>query len=261
MKIRVTHVGTATVILDIGTVRLITDPSFDPAGGRYTFAPIGASSNKLEAAAIERSALGRVDAALITHAQHADNLDTSGRALLEEVNRVVTSRASARLLGDRAEGLREWQSTEIVGSAGERIRVTATPARHGPPASLPFVGKVIGFLLEWQGQDHGALYISGDTVWFRGIAEIARRHRVSLAILHLGEARLPITGPFRLTMNGRQAAHAAEVLGARTVVPVHYDGWTHFREPKSDAHRAFEEAAISDKVHWLIKGTPTEIDV
>jgi hypothetical protein len=80
------------------------------------------------------------------------------------------------------------------------VRVTATPARHGPPLSRPLVGEVIGFMLEWEGQQYGALYISGDTVWFSGIAEFGKRFRTSLALFHLGGVRLPISGPLRYTI-------------------------------------------------------------
>jgi hypothetical protein len=39
--------------------------------------------------------------------------------------------------------------------------ITATPCRHGPPLSRPLAGDVIGFGLRWDGQEHGALWISG----------------------------------------------------------------------------------------------------
>lgn len=261
MDVRITHVGTATVILEIGSVRLLTDPAFDPAGTRYSWAPVGASSTKLEGPALAVDDVGAFDAVLVTHAQHDDNLDASGRALLPRAGRVITTRPSARRLGGNAEGLREWETVELVGAGGERVRITATPARHGPPFSLPLVGKVIGFVLEWNGQQHGALYISGDTVWFRGIAEVARRFRVGTALLHMGQAKLAITGPFRLTMDGRGATEAARVLGARTIVPLHYDGWTHFSEPRADAERAFAEAGIEPRVRWLPKGARVTLEV
>ncbi|MBX3158973.1 MAG: MBL fold metallo-hydrolase [Deltaproteobacteria bacterium] len=261
MKIRITHLGTASVILEIGGVRVITDPVFDPAGSRYKWAPVGGSSTKTEGPLVPVETIGAFDAALVSHAQHEDNLDRAGRAALASARRVLTTRASARRLGGHAEGLAEWETVEIAGAGGTRIRVTATPARHGPPLSLPFVGKVIGFILEWDGQDRGPLYISGDTVVFGGLAKIAARYRVGVALLHMGQAKLPITGPFRLTMDAAGAAHATKLLGAHTVVPLHYDGWTHFSEPREAAVAAFETAGVTDRVRWLPKGTPVELDV
>ena len=49
------------------------------------------------------------------------------------------------------------------------------------------------------------MWISGDTVWFGGVREVARRIRVGTAILHLGGVRFGLTGPLRYTMNADEA--------------------------------------------------------
>ena len=66
------------------------------------------------------------------------------------------------------------------------MTVTATPCRHGPVGSRPIVGDVIGFALAWAGQEHGALWISGDTVLYDGVREVGARLDVGTAIVHLG---------------------------------------------------------------------------
>jgi hypothetical protein len=64
---------------------------------------------------------------------------------------------------------------------------------------------VIGFALRWEGQEHGVLWISGDTVLYDGVHEVADRLRVDTAILHLGGVQFPVTGPVRYTMTARDA--------------------------------------------------------
>lgn len=256
----ITHVGTATVILEVGSFRVLTDPVFDPPGSRYSFG-WGTRSTKLTGPAIPAESVGRIDAVLLSHDHHGDNLDRAGRAILPNADRVFTTVPGAGRLGGNAEGLREWSSVEVLSKDGLRVRITATPARHGPPCSRPIVGDVIGFVLEWEGQKHGALYISGDTVWFEGIAELARRYKVGTALLHLGSVRFPISGPFRYTFNGAEAARAAIALSARTVIPTHYEGWTHFRESRAQSEEAFEAAKVADRVVWLPIGSPTPVDV
>ena len=50
---------------------------------------------------------------------------------------------------------------------------------------------VVGFALEWDGQAHGVLWISGDTVLYDGVREVAERLDVDVAILHLGDVPVP----------------------------------------------------------------------
>jgi L-ascorbate metabolism protein UlaG (beta-lactamase superfamily) len=250
---RLTHVGTATVLLEIGSHRLLTDPALDPAGRRYSFRP-GLSSMKTEEPAVPKAGIEPVDVVLLSHDHHADNLDDAGRALLPRCGCVLTTMPAALRLGGNARALPPWVSWTRDG-----LRITAVPARHGPPGIELVDSVTTGFVLEWPGQKRGALYISGDTVYFGGIAEIARRFQIGTAILHLGGVRFPLTGPLRYTFTAQGAARAAVELGKPVVIPVHYGGWRHFREPRSSFEAAFSGAGLD--VRWLPRGEPIEIDV
>ena len=89
---------------------------------------------------------------------------------------------------------------------------------------------MIGFSLRWDGQRHGTVWVSGDTVLYRGLREVARRIDVGTALVHLGGVRFPITGPIRYTMRARHVAAVCDLLQPHTTIPVHYEGWSHFRE-------------------------------
>jgi hypothetical protein len=108
---------------------------------------------------------------LLSHDHHGDNLDDAGRALLPSAGIVLTTTAAASRLGGNAVGLTPRQTTTIGDSSGAHpaVAVTATPARHGPPLSRAIAGDVVGFALGWEGQEHGVLRISGDTVLYEGI--------------------------------------------------------------------------------------------
>jgi L-ascorbate metabolism protein UlaG (beta-lactamase superfamily) len=259
MNCRITHIGTATMLLEIGSIRLLTDPAFDPPGGNYSFG-YGTSSTKLTAPAIRPEDIGKIDAVLLSHDQHEDNLDQAGRALLPSAKKVVTTRAGAKRLGNNAIGLKTWQSMAITSDDSE-IKVTAVPARHGSLWSHILVGETTGFVIEWSDQKHGALYISGDTVWFNGMHEIADRFKISIAILHIGKASFPVTGPIRFTFHAKEAVHAVRTLNPRIVIPIHYEGWKHFREPREEAEKQFAAAKLGEKVQWLTLGVPVNIEI
>ena len=255
---RLTHIGTATVLIEVGGLRLLTDPALDPAGQRYRFGT-GLSSMKTLAPAIPAGGLGRLDAVLVSHDQHADNLDDAGRRALGQAGVVLTTRAGARRLGGNARGLAPWESFTVA-RGGERIEITATPARHGPPLSVPLVGPVIGFVLRWNGQRAGAVYISGDTVWFGALQELPRRFQIGTALLHLGGARFPITGKVRYTLDARDAVKMVKVIDPRTIVPVHYDGWTHFLEPVTAVETALQAEGLGERVRRLPRGVGVELE-
>ena len=259
MNCRITHIGTATMLLEIGSVRILTDPVFDPPGGDYHFG-YGTGAKKLTAPAIKPAEIGKIDAVLLSHDHHEDNLDRAGRALLPLAGKVITTRAGAKRLGNNAIGLKPWQNV-MIKSGDTEIKVTAVPAHHGSLWSYIIVGETTGFILEWDNQKHGVLYISGDTVWLNGIHEIAHRFKISTVVLHIGKASFPITGPIRFTLNAKEAIRITRTLNPRAVIPIHYEGWSHFQEPLEAAEKQFIAAEIEEKVQWLPLGIPVNIEI
>lgn len=259
-EVRVTHIGGPTTLIEAAGWRLLTDPTFDPPGRRYSFG-WGTSSRKTAGPAFGPAELPPLDAVLLTHDHHADNLDTAGRSLLPTAGLVLTTPAGARRLGGNARGLAPWATWRLERPDRPTIEVTATPARHGPPLSHPIVGDVTGFALRWEGQRHGALWISGDTVLYAGVREVARRLDVGTALLHLGGVRFPVSGPLRYTLTTRRAVELCSLLRPHTALPVHYEGWSHFHEGRRKAESELAKAPtdIRDRFRWLPVGSALEI--
>lgn len=255
MEVRLTHVGGPTVLIETAGWRILTDPTLDPAGGAYRFG-WGTGSRKTGDPALSAADLLPLDAILLTHDHHGDNLDAAGRALLPEAEVVVTTRSGARRLGGRARGLAPWEDTVLTGAGRPAIRVTATPCRHGPPLSRPLAGEVVGFALAAEGEGGGVLWITGDTVLFPGVREVPRRVEVGIAVMHLGGVRFPVTGPLRYSMTGREAVELCALADPRFAVPVHYEGWSHFHEGREGVERALAAApaGVADRFRWLPPG-------
>lgn len=249
--VELTHVGGPTVLIELGGWRILADPTFDPPGRRYGFG-LGTSSTKTVGPALDPGDLGRVDAILLSHDHHADNLDDRGRALLPRAGTVLTTASGARrLAAGNGRGLRAGQRTVLRAEGRPPLRVLATPCRHGPPLSRPVAGEVIGFALTL-GDDPGvALWMTGDTVLHRPLRRTAGALAVDVALIHCGSVRFPITGPLRYSMNGAEAARLIGLLRPRVAVPVHYEGWSHFAEPEA---RLRTRLAGLPAVRWLAPG-------
>ncbi len=239
--IRVTHIGGPTVLIEAAGRRLLTDPTFDPPGAAYRFG-WGTGSRKTAGPAIAAADLPPVDVVLLTHDHHDDNLDAAGRALLPSAGAVVTTRAGAGRLGGGARGLGPWETAPLTAPGVPDLEITATPCRHGPPGFRPIVGEVTGFALRWEGQEHGVLWISGDTVLYDGVREVADRLEVGVALVHVGGVRFPVTGPLRFTMTGSDAVELVSLVRPRVAVPVHYEGWAHFADGQDGLERALAAA-------------------
>jgi len=259
--VRVTHIGGPTTLIEVGGWTLLTDPTFDPPGRRYSFG-WGTFSRKTAGPAMAPGDLPPIDAVLLSHDHHGDNLDAVGRALLPSVGTVVTTAPGAKRLGAGARGLEEWGVTRLEADSKPTIDVTATPCRHGPPLSRPLAGHVIGFALRWEGQEHGMLWITGDTVLYDGVREVANRLEVDTALIHLGGVRFPVTGPVRYSMTARDAVKLCELVRPRTIVPIHYEGWKHFQESRAEIEREFSRAPeeLRSRIRWLPIGERVELD-
>jgi L-ascorbate metabolism protein UlaG (beta-lactamase superfamily) len=311
LKIHVTHSSTACVLIEIGrrddgscAFRLLTDPVFDTGTHTYPFFPFPLSlifkATRSAGPLLAPSELPPdkpINAVLLSHAHHGDNLDCAGKRLLHHAREVITSPKGYRHLRYqlRATGLKPWSSTTLFGQQGEQLRITATPAHHRPRWLPEFGDQVVGFLLEWGEKPgtleppvNGAIYLSGDTVYFRGIEELGDRSRrahegkpseparhwwrpwqkvprrdvkIGTALLHLGAVRFLAPG-LHYTFNAREAARVALEVGAKTVVPIHYeqDVWDHFKETQEDYTAAFSEAG-APSLTWLPRGRRVELEV
>lgn len=167
--------------------------------------------------AVDPAALDFIDVVTSSH-NHTDHLDAETLGPLLRVSKGITlivAEANRKFVAERLGidpsfpgGLEIGQSTD----AGP-FRIEAVPAKHdelGPE----FVGYIVRFG-PW------AIYHSGDTLLYEGMAELLQRHKVDVALL-------PINGraPERRVAGNLNAAEAAQLgkqIAARTVIPCHYE--------------------------------------
>ncbi|MFH9424088.1 MBL fold metallo-hydrolase [Streptomyces sp. NPDC017529] len=247
--------GGPTALFEYGGLRFLTDPTFDGPGDHQAPAAV---LTKTAAADGSPADLGRVDVVLLSHDEHADNLDTSGRALLADVPLTLTTPGGGERLGEAATGLADWQSVELGRRDGGpgTVTVTGVPAIHGPGTREevePITGQVVGFVLTGEGLP--TVYISGDNASLDAVKEIAERFApVDTALLFAGAPRFTeVFDGEVIVLDSAQAAQAAKILDAGRVVPVHYDSWAHFTEGRDELVAAFAAAGLTDRVDFGVR--------
>jgi L-ascorbate metabolism protein UlaG (beta-lactamase superfamily) len=241
-------VGGPTAVLEYAGLRWLTDPSLSPPG-EYAGGLVKTTGPAREPAEIEP-----IDVVLLSHEHHSDNLDPAGRAFLPHARRVLTTVEGAPRLGGNTSGLEPWSSVEVERPGGGAVTVTAVPAQHGPDGTDHITGPVIGFLLGGSGLE--TVYVSGDNASLDVVRAIVdRAGGADIAVLFAGAVQVPHRFDCAyLTLSSDRAAEAAKILGARAVVPVHFEGWTHFTQGADAIRAAFAGNGISDRLALAERG-------
>ena len=256
----ITHIDTACLLIEINGYRILTDPTLDHAGHLY-YHGFGAISRKTGEPALPENGLENIDLILLSHHQHQDNFDKKGREFTSHIATVISTKNASRDLKGVI-GLDDWETYSINTSKVKDLRITATPAQHRPSWIPEFVsGKVIGFIIEYDGQTNGVIYISGDTVYFRGIDEVARRYKIDIGIFHVGAVQFRyLTGPGKYTMDSKDLIKSVRLLNPRKIIPVHQKGWSHFKEKEHHLQEVLnKEILTKDRTVFLKPGERTAV--
>ncbi len=252
---RVTYVGHATLLIEIGGVRVLTDPILS---GRVAHL-------RRHGGAVDAGSLGDLDAILVSHA-HLDHLHAASLRKLAAkrpqpalVIPPALRRHVAKLGFERVVALSSGDATAIAG-----LPVAATPADHdtrrhplGPP------GEAVGFLL---GEPGSQVYFAGDTDVFPEMATLTE---------NLATALMPVwgwgpsLGPGHL--DPRAAAEALRLLHPRLAIPIHWGTLFPFaldrlrgkapllRDPPHEFARAAADLAPEVEVRVLQPGDATPL--
>jgi L-ascorbate metabolism protein UlaG (beta-lactamase superfamily) len=199
---RLTWIGHATVLVEVGGARLLTDPLLRDRVGHL----------RRQGAPPAPAATERLDAVLVSHL-HLDHLDAGSlRRLPRDVTVLAPVGAGAllRKLGfARTTEVRVGEPTRVGGAT-----VTAVPAEHdGRRHPLAPFAEAIGFVIAGDRR----VYFAGDTALFDGMEDtIGPTDAALLPIWGWG----PSLGPGHMDPLG--AARAAALLHPRVAVPIHW---------------------------------------
>lgn len=254
----ITHIGTATALVEIDGVVFLTDPYFSPGGTEWDVKVTVLTHDHNPALKLEE--MPPIDAILLSHEDHPDNLDELGRRLLDG-RKVLTTIDGANKLAPRpgVVGLKPWQEVDFV-AGGKKFKVTGTPTQHMPG------GECTGFVITadsfgFTDDKPNAIYFSGDTVWIEELKKLKNMYHVQVALLNLGGAAVEMPGqtPLPITMDAKQAAQMVREIGAEIMVPMHFDSWHHFKQYEGDLRKELEVEGVISKTKFLTPGQKTQV--
>ena len=249
-------IGNVTVLIRYAGFTILTDPNFVHMHEKVDLGN-GLSATRQTDPAMEIADLPPLDAVVLSHF-HGDHFDQVAERDLDKALPIVTTPEAAGQLRERGftnpHAIETWSSVSLT-RGDARLRITATPGRHGPPVVSFALPDVMGSLLEFEPGGGGArlrLYITGDTLVIDDLEEIARRYpEIDLALLHLGGTT--VLG-IMVTMDADQGVEVMRIVQPRLAIPIHYNDYDVFKSPLSDFQRAVEAAGLGDRVRYLSHG-------
>ena len=245
---KLTYIGHATLLLELGGVTLLTDPNFDPKLGRVLprVSPPGIALDELPA----------LDAILLTHA-HADHLSFDS---IERLPRTIPLFAPPVI----AKWLRRIGHAHAVDLApGDTARVGAVTIHA---ASATHRGNRYGFD-RWRHPANMYLLDADETVFFAGdTALVDDTHglvervlwgagrELDLALLPIGYAPWWKKSGFRKGhLTHEDALDLFERLRARVLVPYHWGTFRHVTATAHDAIRLLRDRLASHHLSAAVR--------
>jgi L-ascorbate metabolism protein UlaG (beta-lactamase superfamily) len=212
----ISYIGHATVLVDIGQLRVLTDPILRDR----VFFLQRHGQNPASSFLLERPP----DIVLLSHL-HYDHADLPSLRQLPDTTTVIAPKGSGRYL-ERWAGVQVHEVDE-----GDRVQVadveiTALPADHGNAFSIPRpMSSCLSFVME----NRLSVYFAGDTDLFEGMSQVGQDFDLDVALL-------PVWGYSHRVGTGHltplTAAQALNRLDPRIAVPIHW-GSLRFPGPHS----------------------------
>jgi N-acyl-phosphatidylethanolamine-hydrolysing phospholipase D len=237
-RLAVLWVGHATVLVQMHDKFILTDPVFTST--------VGQVSRRLVEPGLDAANLPPLDAVVISH-MHFDHLSLGTLDLIEEKARVIVLPEGGTIYvpGARTATVEvpTFESWEHDG-----LRITAVPVRHNGwryGMDAPWMEtSYTGYVLEYRGQ---IVYFGGDTAYDETAFVRTRKRfpKIDLAVLPIAPVE-PRDFMCRFHVDPHEALAAYRHLGARWMVPMHFDTFVNSLDEVGDAPRALRERMKAD---------------
>lgn len=249
-------IGNATLIIRYAGFTILTDPNFLHQGD-HVHLGYGLTSKRLTEPALAFKELPPFDFVLLSHL-HEDHFDRLVAQKLDRGTLIVSTHEATTALRRkgffRLESLDTWETLTLV-KGGNQLRVTSMPGTHGPGFTAKLLPPVMGSMLAFQdaaGKTVFHLYISGDTIMHKKLAEIPQRYPdIDMGLFHLGGTN--ILG-LVVTMDAKQGVEAVKLINPHEAIPVHYNDYSVMKSPIEDFLALAHSEGLGDRIHFMKHG-------
>jgi L-ascorbate metabolism protein UlaG (beta-lactamase superfamily) len=202
----INYIGHATVLIDIGHIRVLTDPVLRD---RVFFLQRHGHNP-----AQDLLADNPPDIVLLSHL-HYDHADLPSLRRLPATTTVIAPRGSGKYL-QRWAGVQVHEVVEGDTVQAADVEISVLPADHGWGVSIP---RPMTTCLSYVMRNQLSVYFAGDTDLFEGMYEVGSNFDLDMALL-------PVWGYSHRVGTGHltplTAAQALTRLQARIAVPIHW---------------------------------------
>ncbi len=233
----IAYIGHATVLIDLGGTRILTDPAFFSRIGAQV-AGMTVGPRRVVQAALTPEELPPIDAVLVTHA-HMDSLDRPSLRRVAAAPLLVIPRDVRDLVQDLGFArVAELGWGEQIAIAG--VTIEAVPVNHwGRRWPLGKWRGYNGYLLT---KGDRRLLFASDTAYTEAFQVLAREPPIEVAMFGIGAY-----DPWIMNhADPEQAWRMFRALGACYLLPVHFDTFRLGKEPLGEAMARLLAAAGTD---------------
>lgn len=243
---KITQIRNATIIVDYGGTRFLLDPMLAAKGSFPAFAgTANERANPLVDLPLSLDTIVDVDAVIVTHTHRDHWDDAAARALPKHLPLFVQHEKDAARI--RAEGFADVRVL-AEGTTFGGVSLAKTPGQHGSDAAMRLIGERLGEVcgVVFRHPDERTLYVAGDTVWNRFVAESLRCHRPKVVVLNCGDAR--IDGCGSIIMGKEDVAAVCRAAPEALVIASHMDAVNHAMLSRQALRGFLRQTGLSDRV-------------